>query len=79
MCSVESLKLLPHSASFSVNYVSRLEGYRERPVFAEEARLALISRGVSDSHSDPRGKESRRFRTAAHGTKTSPEQPIVPR
>lgn len=65
----------PHLTS--VNRVSRLEGYRERPVFAEEARLALISRGVSDSHSDPVGKESRRLHTAAHGTKMSPQQPIV--
>lgn len=47
-------------------------------MFAKEARLALISCGVSDPHSDPAGKESRRFHTAAQRTKMSPQQPIVP-
>lgn len=41
----------------SVNCVSRFEGYRERLVFAEEARLALISHGVWDPHDDPRGQK----------------------
>lgn len=84
MCLVYSLKLLPHLACWyqnpfatSVNCVSRLEGYRERPVFAEEARLALISRGVSDPHSDPAGQESRRFHTATHRTRMGLQQPIV--
>lgn len=60
-----------------VHGVSRPEGYRERPVFAEEARLARISRGVSDPHSDPAAKESRRFHTATHRTRMSLQQPIV--
>lgn len=77
-CLLTSEFLRPPPPATSVNYISRLEGYRERPVFAEEARLALISRGVLDPHSDPAGKESRRFHTAAHGTKMSPQQPIVP-
>lgn len=41
----------------SVNCVSRFEGYRERLVFAEEARLALISHGVWDPHDDPQGQK----------------------
>lgn len=32
--------------AISVNCVSRLESYRERLVFAEKARLVLISPGV---------------------------------
>lgn len=35
-------------------------------VFAEEARLVLISRGVWDPRNDPRGKKPSHFHTALH-------------
>lgn len=56
----------------SINCVSRLEGYRERLVFAKEARLVLISRGVWDPSIDPRGKKASRFHTAVHGDRLEP-------
>lgn len=59
VCLLTSGFLRPPATS--VNCVSRLEGYRERLVFAEEARLVLISCGVWDPHIDPRGKNRGAF------------------
>lgn len=70
ICLLTSLS--PRPPATSVNCVSRLEGYRERLVFAEEARLVLISRGVWDPRTDPRGKKPSRFHTAVHGDPNEP-------
>lgn len=56
----------------SVNCVSRLEGYRERPVFAEEARLVLISGGVEDPSSDPGAIKPSSIHTALHRDPNEP-------
>ncbi len=70
ICLLTSLS--PRPPATSVNCVSRFEGYRERLMFAEEARLALISRGVWDPRTDPRGKKPSRFHTAVHGDPNEP-------
>lgn len=83
LCSPWNSFLPPPAASWrggslnpsatSANCVSRFEGCGERPPFAEEARLALISHGVWDAHGDlGGGKESWRFsRCSARDTAES--------